>query len=273
MPTASSMPTPPERASLENPPVAGGGLRAAREAALPPGAALPATVAATLPPADVLTRLGASPSGLTATEAADRLEAGGPNAVRTHHAQALHVLARQLRSAILLLLSHAVPHRLLHRVAGHADAGDLRDPHATEPVLAQPTRRCAHRGCAGRRGRRCGTAVLTAVCSARFHRPAGAVPARRAADGAVLPGAGRGRQAALLRRASRGRPPSYAVVAAPIGCAGGPPPSATGVGWRTRRGPASAGDLRPCGVPGGTARVGRAGGNRSRRERWAHRWT
>jgi Mg2+-importing ATPase len=98
------MPTPPERASLENALVADGGSRAARQAAPPPGAALPATVAATLPASDVLTRLGTSPSGLTATEAADRLEAGGPNAVRSHHAQALHVLARQLRSAILLLL-------------------------------------------------------------------------------------------------------------------------------------------------------------------------
>ncbi len=46
----------------------------------------------------------ASAAGLTSAEAADRLAVGGPNAVRSHHARALHVLARQLRSAILLLL-------------------------------------------------------------------------------------------------------------------------------------------------------------------------
>jgi P-type Mg2+ transporter len=75
-----------------------------RRPRLPPGTALPITVAATLSAPDVLSRLGTSRTGLSAAEAEDRFEAGGPNAVRSHHARALHVLARQLRSAILLLL-------------------------------------------------------------------------------------------------------------------------------------------------------------------------
>ncbi|HYT81144.1 MAG TPA: magnesium-translocating P-type ATPase [Actinomycetota bacterium] len=44
------------------------------------------------------------PEGLTSAEAALRLAAAGPNAVRTHHAQPLAVLGRQFRSALLLLL-------------------------------------------------------------------------------------------------------------------------------------------------------------------------
>jgi Mg2+-importing ATPase len=68
------------------------------------GGSLAATEAGTLPAQEVLGRLGTSASGLTSDDAAARLLAGGPNAVRSHHARALHVLARQLRSAILLLL-------------------------------------------------------------------------------------------------------------------------------------------------------------------------
>ena len=65
---------------------------------------LPAATAAALSGSEVLQRLGASAGGLTSAEAEVRLAVGGPNAVRSHHARALHVLARQLRSAILLLL-------------------------------------------------------------------------------------------------------------------------------------------------------------------------
>ena len=53
---------------------------------------------------DVLDLLGTRATGLTDTEADVRLRSFGPNAVRTHHANALAVLARQLRSALLLLL-------------------------------------------------------------------------------------------------------------------------------------------------------------------------
>jgi P-type Mg2+ transporter len=65
---------------------------------------LPAATAAALPGSEVLQRLGACAGGLTSAEAEVRLAVGGPNAVRSHHARALHVLTRQLRSAILLLL-------------------------------------------------------------------------------------------------------------------------------------------------------------------------
>ena len=52
----------------------------------------------------VLDRLGSSQSGLSSAEAAARLTAFGPNAVRSHHANAWAVLGRQLRSPLLWLL-------------------------------------------------------------------------------------------------------------------------------------------------------------------------
>ncbi len=52
----------------------------------------------------VLARLGCGPQGLTSAEAARRLGAVGPNALRSHRARALGVLARQFRSALLGLL-------------------------------------------------------------------------------------------------------------------------------------------------------------------------
>jgi len=55
--------------------------------------------------AGVLARLGTSDQGLTAVQASGRLEVFGPNAVRSHRARALPVLARQLRSPLLLLLA------------------------------------------------------------------------------------------------------------------------------------------------------------------------
>ncbi len=60
--------------------------------------------AASLPVDAVLERLSTTPRGLAGTEAARRLHRVGPNAVRSHHARALAVLARQLRSALLVLL-------------------------------------------------------------------------------------------------------------------------------------------------------------------------
>jgi Mg2+-importing ATPase len=61
--------------------------------------------AAVLPVTDVLARLGSGPDGLTARQAAERLRRTGANAVRSHRARALPVLARQLRSPLLALLA------------------------------------------------------------------------------------------------------------------------------------------------------------------------
>jgi len=77
------------------------GLTAAGTSTLGVGVA----VAAATPAAAVLAQLQSNPGGLDAAEAARRLAAGGPNAVRTHHAQALRVLGRQLRSPVLVLLA------------------------------------------------------------------------------------------------------------------------------------------------------------------------
>ncbi len=60
--------------------------------------------AASLPLEGVFARLSSAPEGLASSEADRRLARTGPNAVRTHHARALGVLARQFRSAFLLLL-------------------------------------------------------------------------------------------------------------------------------------------------------------------------
>lgn len=54
---------------------------------------------------DVLARLGSTQEGLAGAEAARRLRAVGPNAVRSHRARALAVLGRQLRSPLLILLA------------------------------------------------------------------------------------------------------------------------------------------------------------------------
>lgn len=54
---------------------------------------------------EVLGWLGSSAAGLSRTEASARLVRYGPNAVRTHHVNALAVLGRQLRNAVLVLLA------------------------------------------------------------------------------------------------------------------------------------------------------------------------
>lgn len=71
-------------------------------AAVPPP--VTAAEAAALPACDVLARLGSGPGGLAEDEAARRLQAVGPNAVRSHRARAWPVLVSQLRSPLLLLL-------------------------------------------------------------------------------------------------------------------------------------------------------------------------
>jgi len=61
--------------------------------------------AAAAPAADVLSAVGSTPAGLDAAEAGRRLTLVGPNAVRTHHAQPLRILGRQLSSPVLILLA------------------------------------------------------------------------------------------------------------------------------------------------------------------------
>jgi Mg2+-importing ATPase len=64
-----------------------------------------AVAAAVLPAGEVLARLGSSAGGLPEDEAARRLRAVGPNAVRSHRARALPVLMSQVRSPLLVLLA------------------------------------------------------------------------------------------------------------------------------------------------------------------------
>ena len=54
---------------------------------------------------DVIGWLDSSAEGLSSAEAAARLAHYGPNAVRTHHVNALAVLGRQLNNAVLILLA------------------------------------------------------------------------------------------------------------------------------------------------------------------------
>lgn len=65
---------------------------------------LPITDAAALTADQTLERLGSAPDGLSGEEAAARLASLGPNAVRTHRANAWAVLGRQFASPILILL-------------------------------------------------------------------------------------------------------------------------------------------------------------------------
>jgi len=60
---------------------------------------LTATAAAAVPVPDVLDQLGSGPGGLAQDEAERRLRSGGPNS------RAWPVLARQLRSPLLVLLA------------------------------------------------------------------------------------------------------------------------------------------------------------------------
>ncbi|MEB3982291.1 magnesium-translocating P-type ATPase [Mycobacterium sp. 663a-19] len=60
---------------------------------------------AAAPVDEVLRWLDSSPAGLSGAEASARLARYGPNAVRTHHVNALAVLGRQLRNAVLVLLA------------------------------------------------------------------------------------------------------------------------------------------------------------------------
>ncbi len=66
---------------------------------------LTTAAAAALPVHDVLDRLESGLEGLPEDEARRRLVTAGPNAVRSHRARAWPVLARQLRSPLLALLT------------------------------------------------------------------------------------------------------------------------------------------------------------------------
>ncbi|HEX8971582.1 magnesium-translocating P-type ATPase [Oryzihumus sp.] len=70
-----------------------------------PPTGLPVEEAARLEADAVLARLDSSAGGLSTGQATTRLRECGPNAVRSHHARALGVLGRQLRSPVLLLLA------------------------------------------------------------------------------------------------------------------------------------------------------------------------
>ncbi len=70
----------------------------------PDSAALSTQRVAAAPADEVLRWLDSSAAGLSTTEASARLARYGLNAVRTHHVNALAVLGRQLRSAVLILL-------------------------------------------------------------------------------------------------------------------------------------------------------------------------
>src|SRR5215475_524044 len=69
-----------------------------------PSAGIDLAAAAALPPQEVQQRLGSSDSGLSDTEAADRLRQYGPNIVGVHRVRAIAVLWGQLRNPLLLLL-------------------------------------------------------------------------------------------------------------------------------------------------------------------------
>ncbi len=89
-------------------------------AAARPAGALDVAGAAALPGDEVLARLGVPASGLSAAEAASRLDRIGPNAVASHRARAWPVLWHQLRSPLLLLL--VVAATASYFVGEHADA-------------------------------------------------------------------------------------------------------------------------------------------------------
>ncbi len=73
--------------------------------AAPDAAAPTAKRVAEAPVDQVLQWLDSSAAGLSGVDASARLTRYGPNAVRTHHVNALAVLGRQLRSAVLILLA------------------------------------------------------------------------------------------------------------------------------------------------------------------------
>ena len=137
-------------------------LPPAVEAAKPPrgpggGWPMDVSVAAAATTAQVLRAVGTTADGLAAAEAARRLTAAGPNAVRTHQARLLPVLGRQLRSPLLLLLlavtaaaSYFVGERsdaliigiILAASVGLGFANEYRAEKAAEALHSQLHHRC-----------------------------------------------------------------------------------------------------------------------------------
>jgi P-type Mg2+ transporter len=84
----------------------GGGLRRdARDRSVGTSPSLDVREAAAMSLAEALGGVDSSPTGLTSTDANLRLEAIGPNAVRSRRTRAWEILARQVRSPLLLLLA------------------------------------------------------------------------------------------------------------------------------------------------------------------------
>jgi Mg2+-importing ATPase len=76
----------------------------ARGVAVPKWLSLALSAAAVAPAGRVIASLDSSLAGLSRAEAQWRLEVAGPNALRSHGARPLAVLARQLRNPLLVLL-------------------------------------------------------------------------------------------------------------------------------------------------------------------------
>ena len=74
--------------------------------------------AAALSPDDTLAALDSSRAGLAPAEAERRLQAVGPNALRSHGARPLAVLARQLRNPLLILLRRSGAHLAASSASG-----------------------------------------------------------------------------------------------------------------------------------------------------------
>jgi Mg2+-importing ATPase len=121
----------------------------------------------------VLAACDSSQDGLTAGEARDRLSLVGPNAIRTHHAQPLRVLARQLNSPVLILLAVTalisfflgertdtlVIGTILLASIGLGFLNEYRAERATEALHSQVT----HTAVVQRDGARCKVDVITLV--------------------------------------------------------------------------------------------------------------
>ncbi|POM23558.1 Magnesium-transporting ATPase, P-type 1 [Actinomadura rubteroloni] len=129
------------------------------EAAVPE--ALTVTAAGVLDATAATARLASRAGGLTEAEAARRLRAYGPNAVRSHRARAWAVLGRQLRSPLLVLLlgtacasfflgergDAVIIGAILAASVGLGFGNEYRAERAAESLHARVRHRCVvHRG-------------------------------------------------------------------------------------------------------------------------------
>jgi hypothetical protein len=107
-----------------------------RADAVAPSTGIDLATAAAAAPQEVLKRLGSSDSGLSGTEAGDRLKPYGPNVVGLHRVRALAVLWSQLRNPLLLLLLVAagVAQRVLQRHMPAERVAQHRPPLEAKPL-------------------------------------------------------------------------------------------------------------------------------------------